>query len=97
VLAVTLAVILTAILAIAVTICVLRRRAHTRRVFRAATESPGLPKADGKAVWGCTVLENSDVEIPNGRVRQTSDFAGAGFRPQPEATTNDDMYLHRYY
>jgi len=95
VLAVTLAVILTAILAIAVTICVLRRRAHTRRVFRAATESPGLPKADGKAVWGCTVLENSDVEIPNGRVRQTSDFAGAGFRPQPEATTNDDMYLHQ--
>ena len=39
VLAVTLALILTAIIAIAVTICILRRRAHSRRVFRTTTES----------------------------------------------------------
>jgi len=93
VLAITLAVILTAILAIAVTICVLRRRAHTRRVFRAASESPGLPKADGKAVWGCTVLGDSDVELPNGRVRQASDLTG-GFRSR-EVAAGDDVHLNQ--
>jgi len=93
VLAVTLAVILTAILAIAVTICVLRRRAHTRRVFRATSESPGLSKADGKAVWGCTVIGNNDIDLPNGRVRQSSDLTGS-FRQQ-EATTSDKLHLHQ--
>ena len=92
VLAVTLAVILTAILAIAVTICALRRRVHSRRVFRATSESPGLPKgaaADGKSVWGCPDFGHSDIERPNGRVRQTSDLVGS-FRQQ-EATTSDEL------
>ena len=96
VLAVTLAVILTAILAIAVTICILRRRAHSRRVFRAATESPRMPKgstAGGKAVWGCPDLRDTDVELPNGQVRQVSDIVGS-FRQQ-NATTSDELRLHQ--
>lgn len=96
VLAITLAVILTAILAIAVTICILRRRAHSRRVFRATTESSGLPKgstADGKAVWGCPDLGSNDVELPNGRVRQDSDVVGS-YR-QHEATASDELRFHQ--
>ena len=96
VLAVTLAVILTSILAIGVTVCMLRRRAHSRRVFRATSDAPELPKgstADGKAVWGCPDFGNNDVELPNGRVRQTSDMIGS-FRQQ-EATTSDELRLHQ--
>jgi len=98
VLAVTLAVILTAILAIAVTICILRRRAHSRRVFRAATESPGRgakgSTPGGKAVWGCPDSHDTDVEIPNGQVRQVSDIVGS-FRCQQNATTSDELRLHQ--
>jgi len=96
VLAITLAVILTAIIAIAVTICILRRRAHSRRVFRATSESPGMPKgsaADGKAVWGCPELRNNDVELPNGQLRQVSDIVGS-FRPA-DATAADELRLHQ--
>lgn len=96
VLAVTLALILTAIIAIAVTICILRRRAHSRRVFRTTTESTTLPKgsaADGKPVWGCHDLGNNDVELPNGRIRQVSDMVDS-FRQQ-EATTSNELRLHQ--
>jgi len=88
VLGITLAIIVSVIIVIAITICVLRRNAHLRRVFRATTESPVRPKVDGKEVWSCVDLANNDVELANGRARHVSDLVSSYW--QQDTTTSDE-------
>lgn len=101
ILAATLAAILTAIGAVALMICVIRWRSHSRRIFRLSSETDNAPKtftpgSDNKllvAVWGSPGYSSVESSRTNGRIRPLPDFIDAS--KHTETSMPNQFRLHQ--